>query len=48
MRYIYIAVTKVSELTTAFQNIFGLEPTGVVDAATWNELTRVYREQRYS
>jgi len=31
----------------AFQNIFGLEPTGVVDAATWNELTRVYREQRY-
>ena len=43
---IYDQTTK--NAVIAFQNIFGLEPTGVVDAATWNELTRVYREQRYS
>jgi len=30
----------------AFQNIFGLEPTGVVNEATWNELVRVYQELR--
>ncbi|MGD9569732.1 MAG: peptidoglycan-binding protein [Sedimentibacter sp.] len=32
----------------AFQTMFGLEPTGIVDESTWNELVRVYREQRYS
>lgn len=32
----------------AFQNLFGLEPTGTVNEATWNELSRVYREQRYA
>lgn len=32
----------------AFQTMFGLNPTGMVDEATWNELERVYREQRYS
>lgn len=31
----------------AFQQMFGLEPTGIVDEATWNELLRVYRQQRY-
>jgi len=31
----------------AFQTMFGLPPTGIVDEATWNELERVYREQRY-
>jgi len=31
----------------AFQTMFGLPPTGIVDEATWNELVRVYREQRY-
>ncbi|HAQ40968.1 MAG TPA: spore cortex-lytic protein [Clostridiales bacterium] len=36
------------ESVIAFQNMFGLEPTGVVDEATWNELERVYREQRFS
>lgn len=36
------------EAVIAFQNIFGLEPTGIVDEATWNELARVYREQRFS
>ncbi|MDF2948973.1 MAG: putative peptidoglycan-binding protein, partial [Sedimentibacter sp.] len=32
----------------AFQQIFGLEPTGIVDEATWNELVRIYRSQRFS
>lgn len=32
----------------AFQTMFGLEPTGTVNETTWNELVRVYREQRYS
>lgn len=32
----------------AFQTLSGLEPTGIVDEATWNEITRVYREQRFS
>lgn len=31
----------------AFQQMFGLEPTGVIDEATWNELARVYRQRRY-
>jgi peptidoglycan hydrolase-like protein with peptidoglycan-binding domain len=31
----------------AFQQMFGLETTGVIDEATWNELARVYRQQRY-
>jgi peptidoglycan hydrolase-like protein with peptidoglycan-binding domain len=32
----------------AFQSSFGLEPTGKVDEATWNEIVEVYRELRYS
>ena len=32
----------------AFQTMFNLNPTGIVDEATWNELVRVYRQQRYS
>lgn len=32
----------------AFQTMFGLEPTGTVNETTWNEMARVYREQRYS
>ncbi len=31
----------------AFQSLFGLEVTGIVNEATWNEITRVYREQRF-
>jgi peptidoglycan hydrolase-like protein with peptidoglycan-binding domain len=31
----------------AFQTKFGLEPTGTVNEETWNELARIYREQRY-
>ncbi|MPM28952.1 hypothetical protein SDC9_75490 [bioreactor metagenome] len=31
----------------AFQQMFGLEATGVIDEATWNELSRVYMQQRY-
>lgn len=32
----------------AFQYLVGIEPTGLVNEATWNELTRVYLELRYS
>ncbi|MDF2677857.1 MAG: putative peptidoglycan-binding protein [Bacillota bacterium] len=32
----------------AFQKMFGLEPTGIVDAITWNALLQIYRERRYS
>lgn len=32
----------------AFQTEFGLNPTGTVDETTWNEMARVYGEQRYS
>ena len=32
----------------AFQNLVGLEPTGIVNETTWNELTRIYREQRFT
>lgn len=31
----------------AFQNMVGLEPTGIVNEVTWNELYRIYREQRF-
>jgi peptidoglycan hydrolase-like protein with peptidoglycan-binding domain len=31
----------------AFQKMFGLEPTGIVDAITWNALLQIYRERRY-
>ena len=31
----------------AFQQMFGLEPTGIVDETTWNEIARIYREQRF-
>ena len=32
---------------TAFQQMFGIEPTGIVDGITWNELVRVYRQYRF-
>lgn len=32
----------------AFQKMVGLEPTGIVDAITWNALLQKYRERRYS
>ncbi len=32
---------------TAFQRIYGLEPTGIVDEETWNKLISVYRELRF-
>ena len=33
---------------TAFQNIYGLEPTGIVDAATWNRIVEIYQDLRYN
>ena len=32
------------EAVSAFQNRFGLSPDGVVGAATWSEIYRIYRE----
>lgn len=31
----------------AFQRLYGLEPTGLVDKETWNLMVRVYRDFRY-
>lgn len=38
---------KTENAIIAFQTMFGLEPTGTVNEETWNEIVRVYREQRY-
>jgi peptidoglycan hydrolase-like protein with peptidoglycan-binding domain len=38
---------EIERAVIAFQQMFGLEPTGIVDEATWNELQTVYRQQRY-
>ncbi|MEL7647761.1 MAG: peptidoglycan-binding protein [Sedimentibacter sp.] len=32
---------------TAFQNIYELEPTGIVNAVTWNRINEVYQSLRY-
>lgn len=31
----------------AFQNMVGLEHTGIVDEVTWNRIVEVYRQQRF-
>lgn len=31
----------------AFQNLYGLEPTGIVNEATWNKIVDVYQNLRY-
>jgi peptidoglycan hydrolase-like protein with peptidoglycan-binding domain len=31
----------------AFQNLYGIEPTGTVNETTWNELMRVYQQQSF-
>lgn len=33
---------------SSFQNLYGLEPTGIVDEPTWNMLMSVYRNFRYN
>lgn len=33
---------------TAFQNIYGLEPTGIVNEDTWNRIMSVYQGLRYN
>ncbi|MFA9423592.1 MAG: peptidoglycan-binding protein, partial [Sedimentibacter sp.] len=38
---------KTESAVIAFQNLAGIEPTGLVNEATWIELTRVYRDLRY-
>ena len=32
---------------TAFQNRFGIEPTGTIGAVTWNEISNIYNELRF-
>ena len=32
----------------AFQNTFGLEPTGIIDENTWNRIVDIYRQLRFS
>ena len=29
---------------TVFKELFGLDPTPIVSASTWNEITSVYRD----
>lgn len=48
----YIEVTQIFDEDTenaviAFQNFFNLEPTGILDETTWNNITEIYRAQRY-
>lgn len=48
----FVELTEVFDDSTqnaviAFQNFVKLEPTGIVNEATWNTLTEVYRAQRY-
>ncbi len=38
---------ETASAVTAFQRIYGLEPTGIVDEETWNKLISVYRELRF-
>ncbi len=39
---------KTENAVMAFQTMFGLEPTGIVDEASWNEIARIYSEQRFN
>ena len=38
---------ETASAVTAFQRIYRLEPTGIVDEETWNKLISVYRELRF-
>lgn len=38
---------QTEQAVKAFQSLFGLQPTGIVDEATWNEITKVYNVQRF-
>lgn len=31
----------------AFQQMFGIDPTGIVDETTWNELIKIYTQYRF-
>lgn len=48
----YVQLTQTFDEATengviAFQNFYGIEPTGVVDETTWNAIVETYRAQRY-
>ena len=39
--------TATRDAVTAFQNLFGLDPTGIVDALTWDAITDTYSDVAY-
>lgn len=39
---------ETTEAVAAFQNLYGIEPSGIIDENTWNEIVRVYRQLRFS
>ncbi len=39
--------TATRDAVTAFQNLFGLDPTGIVDALTWDAITDAYSDVAY-
>lgn len=48
----YVELTETFDEATknaviAFQNFYGIEPTGIVDEKTWNSLIEIYKAQRY-
>ena len=38
---------ETQDAVKAFQEMWGIEPTGIVDELTWNALVRVYRQYRF-
>lgn len=39
---------ETTKAVIAFQNLFGLEPNGVIDEDTWNKIIEIYRQLRFS
>lgn len=39
---------ETTEAVTAFQNLYGIEPNGIINENTWDEIVRVYRQLRFS
>lgn len=48
----YVELTETFDEATvnaviAFQNFYGIEPTGIINESTWNAIVEIYRAQRY-
>ena len=39
--------TRTRDAVLAFQRLFGLDPTGITGAVTWNRITEVYSDLYY-